>query len=52
MNLNMTEGYYMFGGVDQKGNVSNDLWIISPCYEENEIVLNRSSMEYFTHAKH
>lgn len=52
LGLNLTEGYYMFGGVDQKGNLSNDLWIIQPCIEENEIVFNKSTMDYYSKVKH
>ncbi len=50
--LSYQEGFYLFGGVDQKGHTHNDLWLIQPHYEENELVLNGSSFEFLPHLKH
>lgn len=41
----------MFGGVDHKGVVYNDLWLIEPHYEENTEILSKTSLDYFTRAK-
>lgn len=45
------QGYYVFGGVDQKGQVHNDLWLIEPHYEENEFALSRVTHEYINASK-
>ena len=39
---------YLFGGMDQKGHLKNDLWLIEPYYPENDKVLSSISYEYQT----
>lgn len=44
--LNYQEGYYLFGGIDHQGHTHNDLWLIQPHIEENELVMMQSSFEF------
>lgn len=44
--LSFKEGYYMFGGMDDKGTILNDLYFISPSHLDNEKNLGQSSLEY------
>jgi hypothetical protein len=50
--LSFEEGFYLFGGVDQKGQTYNDLWLIQPHIEENELVLSQNSLDYLPRVKH
>ena len=45
---NVDEGFFIFGGVDQKGIVRNDLWHIEPHYSENEKFVNTQNSEYMS----
>ena len=36
----------MFGGIDQNNNPSNDLFILTPFYDENEKILGPSTLDY------
>ena len=46
--LYLNEGFYLFGGIDQKGNTMNDLWLIEPYYRDNEKVLSPNTCDYLT----
>jgi hypothetical protein len=49
--LSFQEGFYLFGGVDQKGHTHNDLWLIQPHIEENELLLHAFTFEFLPHVK-
>lgn len=46
---NLSEGFYLFGGVDPKGNLKNDIFLIEPFYFENQKVLSLATGEYAVH---
>ncbi|CDW80498.1 kelch motif family protein [Stylonychia lemnae] len=42
----LSEGVYLFGGSDQKGQLKNDVWFIEPYYKECQQILAENSFEY------
>lgn len=40
------EGFYIFGGMNQKGELKNDIWILQPYYHENKRALSDCTYEY------
>lgn len=41
-----TEGFYIFGGVDDQGVVHNDLWLARPNYSLNQKFIHKGTCEY------
>eukprot|EP00347_Sterkiella_histriomuscorum_P014797 403359488 len=44
--FNFNEGIYLFGGVNQKGELQNDLWFIEPYYKESAQILTPDTFDY------
>ena len=40
------EGFYIFGGVDSRGQTLNDLWLVKPIYTANSKQISPSTYEY------
>lgn len=45
-NLNYYEGFYLFGGMDDRNVVHNDLWLIRPDYYFNKDALSLSDTDF------
>ena len=39
-NISYQEGFYLFGGIDEKNVLHNDLWLIRPDYYYNRDLLS------------
>ena len=46
MNLGYKQGFYIFGGVDERAVLHNDLWLIEPDYEYNKYNICGSKCTY------
>jgi hypothetical protein len=44
--MNFDEGFYLFGGMNDKGELKNDLWLIEPYISENEKMLSSTTCDY------
>lgn len=44
--VHFDEGFYLFGGMNDKGELKNDLWLIEPYLPENVKILSPSSCDY------
>ena len=45
-NINYLEGFYLFGGVDERNVVQNDLWLLRPDYYFNRDALSLVDCEF------
>ena len=45
-NKHYQEGFYIFGGVDSKGQILNDLWLVKPIYSANSKQISATTYEY------
>lgn len=40
------EGFYIFGGMNNKGQILNDLWLVQPLYSYNKKVMSSFNHAY------
>lgn len=40
-------GFYVFGGMNQKKEPTNDLYFVKPCYKENNDLYDMKSENFF-----
>jgi hypothetical protein len=51
MNIGYKEGFYIFGGEDERCVLQNDLWLATPQYEYNKHLIEKVNYEFIGKSK-